>query len=308
MLASGIFQIKYLYAEHIYDWAAEQLSYYISFMGACRAWHLLVFLPFLLSSFKPVRTALSSSTTTPQNPVAPESKPKPTKSHLLSDMRFDLRVVQCSMFVDFLSHALVVAAPLPSRTANDAWWSQFMFVGATSLSCAGGGVMPGMQSLALCTLQGRALATKEIAVRAGEAQEHETDVELEPGKLFGALAVTQAIGQTILGPMVFGVVYSSTVASFPKAVFAVACALVLVSIALTILVRSDVSLSMKPKKVKAKGKAIVKPNLRYQEISRGRSRVSKDLRGGAARADWIVSSHDTNQAGSSSSGSSQVDA
>ncbi|OAX35660.1 hypothetical protein K503DRAFT_722626, partial [Rhizopogon vinicolor AM-OR11-026] len=305
MLASGIFQIKYLYAEHIYDWAAEQLSYYISFMGACRAWHLLVFLPFLLSSFKPVRTALSSSTTTPQNPVAPESKPKPTKSHLLSDMRFDLRVVQCSMFVDFLSHALVVAAPLPSRTANDAWWSQFMFVGATSLSCAGGGVMPGMQSLALCTLQGRALATKEIAVRAGEAQEHETDVELEPGKLFGALAVTQAIGQTILGPMVFGVIYSSTVASFPKAVFGVACALVLVSIALTILVRSDVSLSMKPKKVKAKGKAIVKPNLRYQEISRGRSRVSKDLRGGAARADWIVSSHDTNQAGSSSSGSSQ---
>lgn len=45
MLATGIFQLKYLYAEHIYDWAAEQLSYYISFMGACRAWHLLVFLP-----------------------------------------------------------------------------------------------------------------------------------------------------------------------------------------------------------------------------------------------------------------------
>jgi hypothetical protein len=45
MLASGLFQVKYLYAEHIYDWAAEQLSYYISFMGACRAWHLLIFLP-----------------------------------------------------------------------------------------------------------------------------------------------------------------------------------------------------------------------------------------------------------------------
>jgi hypothetical protein len=45
MLASGIFQIKYLYAEHVYDWAAEQLSYYISFMGACRASYLLVFLP-----------------------------------------------------------------------------------------------------------------------------------------------------------------------------------------------------------------------------------------------------------------------
>jgi hypothetical protein len=114
-------------------------------------------------------------------------------------MRFDLRVVQYSMLVDCLSHALVIAAPLPSRGANDAWWSQFMFVGATSLACAGGGVMPGMQSLALCTLQGRAIATKEIAVRAGEVQEHEAGPELEPGKLFGALAVIQAVGQTILG-------------------------------------------------------------------------------------------------------------
>jgi len=114
-------------------------------------------------------------------------------------MRFDLRVIQYSMLIDFLSHALVVAAPLPSQNANQAWWSQFMFVGATSLSCVGGGVMPGMQSLALCTLQGRALVTKQMAVRAGEIQEHEDDVVIEPGKLFGALAVIQAVGQTILG-------------------------------------------------------------------------------------------------------------
>ena len=44
-LALGLFQLKYLYAEHVYDWAAEQLSYYISFMGAVRAFHLLVILP-----------------------------------------------------------------------------------------------------------------------------------------------------------------------------------------------------------------------------------------------------------------------
>ncbi|KAG2145229.1 hypothetical protein DEU56DRAFT_197986 [Suillus clintonianus] len=128
MLASGIFQIKYLYAEHIYDWAAEQLSYYISFMGACRAWHLLVLLPFLLLKFKPVRAAVPA-TDAPANPAAPTSKPKPTKSHLFSEMQFDLRVVRYSMLIDFLSHALVVIAPLPSRGANDAWWSQFMFRG-----------------------------------------------------------------------------------------------------------------------------------------------------------------------------------
>jgi hypothetical protein len=108
-------------------------------------------------------------------------------------MRFDLRVVQYSMLVDFLSHALVFIVPLLSRGASDVWWSQFMFIGATSLSCVGAGVVPSMQSLALCTLQGRVLATKEAVVRAGEAQEPDNDAELEPGKLFGALAVLQVI-------------------------------------------------------------------------------------------------------------------
>ena len=44
-LASGLFQVKYLYAEHIYNWTAEQLSYYVSFMGSTRACCLLFLLP-----------------------------------------------------------------------------------------------------------------------------------------------------------------------------------------------------------------------------------------------------------------------
>lgn len=61
----GIFQIKYLYAEHVYEWGAEQvglvasvhrisngadrailqLSYYITWMGGVRAVHLLFVMP-----------------------------------------------------------------------------------------------------------------------------------------------------------------------------------------------------------------------------------------------------------------------
>jgi len=37
MLSSGLAQIKYLYAVHTYSWRAEQLSYYISFIGGGRA-------------------------------------------------------------------------------------------------------------------------------------------------------------------------------------------------------------------------------------------------------------------------------
>ncbi|KIJ66875.1 hypothetical protein HYDPIDRAFT_26293 [Hydnomerulius pinastri MD-312] len=301
MLASGLFQIKYLYAEHIYDWTAEQLSYYISFMGAARASHLLFLLPFILSTFKPVRAAVSSAVSGPANPNAPKAKPKPSKSHLFSEIRFDLLVVRCSMLLDFCSHAAVVLAPLPANNASSAWWSQVMFVGATSLACAGAGVMPALQSLALCTLQGRTLAEKEEAARLRSASDIapvEQDAEPEPGKLFGALAVLQATGQTIIGPMVFGVIYSNTVASFPKAIFAAAGGLVLLSITLTLFVRPDVSLSVLRKSGKvAKTKPCTSPTSsksrrRREEENRGRSRVSKDLRGGAAPADYGAMRYD----------------
>lgn len=37
--------MKYLYAEHVYEWGAETLSYYISFIGGARAGFLLFLLP-----------------------------------------------------------------------------------------------------------------------------------------------------------------------------------------------------------------------------------------------------------------------
>lgn len=74
-----------------------------------------------------------------------------------------------------------------------------MFVGATSLACAGAGVMPAAQSLALCTLQGRKLAEKEEMARLQGGTPAEQDAALESGKLLGAIAVLQAVSQTILG-------------------------------------------------------------------------------------------------------------
>ncbi|KAG1876036.1 hypothetical protein C8R48DRAFT_768883 [Suillus tomentosus] len=79
-----------------HDWAAATIS---------PSWE-----PAMLSTysssyhFKPVRAAVSSTDT--------------RESH------FDLRVMRYSMLMDFLSHALVVIAPLPSPDASDVWWSQ----------------------------------------------------------------------------------------------------------------------------------------------------------------------------------------
>ncbi|EGO24383.1 hypothetical protein SERLADRAFT_361476 [Serpula lacrymans var. lacrymans S7.9] len=300
LLSSGVFQIKYLYAEHVYGWAAEKLSYYISFMGGVRALNLLIVLPSSASRTLPptqpkpdLQLAASTSTSyaatsTSQakagnnghdQGVLNVAKRKPTKNDLLREMQFDLLLMRCSIFLDVISHTLVVLAPLPPVSSLGARMqgggegqgggggegtgfavSEALFVGATSLSSLGSGVMPAVQSLALCTLQARALVHDE----EGDAE------DIEPGALFGALAVLQAVGQTILGPILFSVIYASTVAWMPKAIFACAAGVVVLSVALTGLVRPEVGLGGRSRR-KAR-----------REERRGRSRVSKDLRGGAA--------------------------
>ncbi|KAI0759595.1 MFS general substrate transporter [Trametes elegans] len=241
LLSLGVFQIKYLYAEHIYGWGAEQLSYYISTMGFSRALHLLLVLPFLIATFKPKPKPVQPATA----PSAQPNKPtKPTLSALVKEMRFDLSLIRGSLLVDLLSHALVALSP-------DA--SQVLFVGATSLSSFGAGLVPACNSLALCIMQSRG--------------------DNDTGKLFGAFSVLQAVGQMILGPILFGLVYSKTVADYPKAIFAVAGGILVVAIAFLCLVRPDAGLKGR-RKLKNPGLGVVEA----QEDRRGRSRTNKDLR------------------------------
>ncbi|KAG1826566.1 flavoprotein [Suillus variegatus] len=77
--------------------------------------------------FKPVRDAVFSTDTRESHVKAQTHKVSPIQRNAVRSAR---RAV-----LDFLSHALVVIAPLPSLDASDVWWSQFMFIGATSLSC-----------------------------------------------------------------------------------------------------------------------------------------------------------------------------
>ncbi|KAG9092969.1 hypothetical protein FRC07_011558 [Ceratobasidium sp. 392] len=110
------------------------------------------------------------------------------------------------------------------------------------LSAFGGGASPAMQSLALGIL--------------GPNQ-------ADTGRLFGALSMLSSIASTVLSPMVFGSIYSLSVAMFPKAIFVVATAVL--TIALLLL-------------------ALVQPTrpLRKRDVEdfppRGRSRRAKDLR------------------------------
>lgn len=74
-----------------------------------------------------------------------------------------------------------------------------------ALTPFGGGAGPAMSSLALALLPSTRIA----------------------GRLFGAMAVLQAVIATVVGPLVFGITYSLTTRTWPKTVF-VLCLVVLI--------------------------------------------------------------------------------
>ncbi|KAI6042516.1 hypothetical protein EDC04DRAFT_2600844 [Pisolithus marmoratus] len=286
MLASGLFQLKYLYAEHVYDWVPSVL---VTSFSSCH---------FSWCTFKPVRSAISAAAFPP---VKPNGKPVPTVSQLLADIRFDLVVLRCSMIAEFFSHCRQSSLhPFLRMIASSAWWSELFFVGATSLACAR--ALRSARSMDALWLRRR----QRALVRGSDTAYSDYDAVPEPGKLLGALAVLQAAGSTIL-------VYSTTVASFPRTIFVVAAGLILLSVTLTFFIRVPGRVAKRRKTATIQAPVHItskKARQWYEEENRGRSRVSKDLRGGAASPLYgatnntfgVTSHHDGSaQAGPSSS-------
>ncbi|KAJ7664699.1 major facilitator superfamily domain-containing protein [Mycena rosella] len=280
MLSAGLYQIKYLYGKNVYDWGPEQLSYYISFMGGGRALFLLFVFPLVISTFKP-----KSNAPKPQPvPGVKAAKPKPTKAHLAREIKFDLRLTRISLCIDILANTGILFAPAPAYklhsaatlaepTSTDSQFqtSQALFVASSWIASWGAGLVPAVQSLALCVVQARAL------LEAESGAEGTAVVDADTGSLFGALAVLQATGQMILGPMLFGLIYSGTVGTYPKAVFATAMGLLFVALVATLLVRSPVSDAKGKSPARRRRLTTVEEEAEEAE-ERGRSRASKDLR------------------------------
>ncbi|KAF5367389.1 hypothetical protein D9758_003750 [Tetrapyrgos nigripes] len=295
MLSTGIYQIKYIYAEHVYGWGADKLSYYISFAGGLRAVCLLFVMPAVISTFKPTVQKSTNKTASP------------TKAQLAQEIHFDLMLTRICICIDICSQFLVSISPspsnihaesirsfltsTPSQTSADRR-SEIFFVLASSLSGFGAGFLPAAQSLALCIVQARQLlestaSERDASAVASDAREESIKPKGDSGigKLFGALSVLQAVGQMIMGPLLFGLVYSDSVAQFPKAIFVTACGILVGALGFASLIRSPVQ----RERPRGKGKAPMKGGAHRtkssrlsraeEEERRGRSRASKDLFG-----------------------------
>ncbi|KAF7331613.1 Serine palmitoyltransferase 2 [Mycena kentingensis (nom. inval.)] len=241
LLSAGLYQIKYLYGSHVYSWTPEQLSYYISFMGGGRALFLLFAFPLVISTFKPKSTLPPAA----PNAAGIKVKPKPTKEHLAREIKFDLRLARISLCIDIMANTAIVLAPAPTYTmdlmstpTDDAQFrsSQALFVMASWTASWGAGLIPAIHSLALSIMQSRVL----LAEDAGD-NSNANSAGVDTGKLFGALAILQATGQMILGPMLFALIYSNTVATYPKAVFGAAIGILFLALSVTLLVRSPLA-------------------------------------------------------------------
>nr|GAT48867.1 predicted protein [Mycena chlorophos] len=206
LLAASSLINQFLYALRMFQWDAEYLGYCISSIGFARATYLVLILPPVLKYGKARLAARSKSAAAS---ASPESQPllsssSPTTPSAYATI-FDLGLARFSILFLMVSYALMPLAPTGQ-----------LFILFISLSSVGAGLDPTANSIAL-ELYTRRVKRKAAVRGTGKAN-------VEAGKLFGAVGVVQAIFGRILGPPIYGSIYSATVEKHPRTLFIVAFA------------------------------------------------------------------------------------
>ncbi|KAH0585164.1 hypothetical protein H2248_008420 [Termitomyces sp. 'cryptogamus'] len=143
LVSIGVYSAKYLYAQHVYSWTTAELGYYMSILWITRAFNLLVFLPIIISYFKPKTNSAS-----------------PDSAHIAAELHFDKRLAQASLAVDGLADALVALTPASSQT---------LFTGLSCLSSFTSGGNPTLHSLAAVCLHACGFSSEVGALFGGLA-------------------------------------------------------------------------------------------------------------------------------------------
>ncbi|KAK7054689.1 hypothetical protein VNI00_003152 [Paramarasmius palmivorus] len=215
----GSYTYKFQYAASEFGWSSETISYWLSLVGGARAFHLAVILPICIRLFKgkPRRPLATSSeeqepliheaTETQTTPTPRSTSHSPSRLTEPHSSHFDLNLARVSLFIEIIAYTCMGLATHPIA------FTVFGMMGSL-----GTGFAPAIQSVAL-----------DLYTRGGE--------ETETGKLFGAMSVVQALSSQILGPAMYGLIYMNTVATYPRTIFFVSVASVLISFIILAFVR-----------------------------------------------------------------------
>ncbi|KAK7470116.1 hypothetical protein VKT23_001557 [Stygiomarasmius scandens] len=133
---------------------------------------------------------------------------------IYAEMHFDQILAGASLAIDGTADALIAIASSSSQN---------LFVALSCMSSFTSGGNPTLHSLAAVCL-------------------HAAGYSSEVGSLFGALAVAAAVAH-VISPWLFALTYSSTVATYPKAVFVLAAALLYTAVTLLATIRSKSRMS-----------------------------------------------------------------
>ncbi|KAK4701137.1 hypothetical protein P7C70_g5100, partial [Phenoliferia sp. Uapishka_3] len=186
--------VKLQYTQYKFSWGPQENGYYLSFIGGVRMLVLLVLLPVLIKIFHkspplpllPRPDAPSDDTSGRPTPaqIAWESDAKYLR--VVHDSHFDLFLARMSIGVDVIGYAVMAL--------NGG--SQGIFLISTAIQSLGGGAAPAIQSLALAHASPR-----------------------DSGRLFASLSVLSSISASIVGPIIFSIIYIRTVAFFPELIY-----------------------------------------------------------------------------------------
>ncbi|KAG8743686.1 hypothetical protein FRC10_011559 [Ceratobasidium sp. 414] len=215
-LNTGAYHYKFQYALKTFHWNSIQLGYWLGLVGIWRAVHLTIILPLVLKGLYARRERIASS-----NHLSDEQKEEQVK-------RTDLLVVRASLAIDLVGYILLGIVT-----------SQNPFIGATIVLSFGGGFTPAAQSLSLALTH----PSVHAARRNTSAGKSPAPAKREIGRLFGALAVIQALGSQVAGPAIFSATFVASIGSHPRAIFWLSGAIIVIGLGALSAVRLDTDTS-----------------------------------------------------------------
>lgn len=228
----GAYGIRLQYAIFRFQWGPIQTGYYLTTLGVCRVMALLVIIPIVIRLWKRSTRVINLEPSqpivvTPSNkkyslmasrlgkrpaqnePIIqisiPKLNPSPNSPKTLSDAKFDLKFARYSIIWDALSVVILITSP-----------SINWFIIGSAMQSLSGSTSSSVQALAL-----NCVPSEKV------------------GNVIASFSILQVLTSQVLGPFVFGGVFSGTVGRFSEAFFVVDFLLMVVVLVVLSMVRLD---------------------------------------------------------------------